>query len=242
MAKYFTKGRLYDEVHKYKAGLGLGVTDYGFNMVDVCINDGIMLKKLAFQTKALRGMAAIGSVPGEDVILLNQDRSDAEQNLDCGHEFVHLCIHRDIDKKIFNCIDSVYAKQDVFLEWQANEGAAEIIIPYQALLPLIKADYDAFRDATDIMSFKDHLSSKFNVTFKVIEYRIESLKYEIDQYINGTSLSDIKILSNAQQQKQKIYSKSLNDLEAELYLEQLKAWHDGTYGSAASAYYTRCNL
>lgn len=215
MTKYLTKAQLYKIIHQYKCGLGLGQNDYGFNMVQMCKNDGILLEKLPFKTKYLRGMASIGSVPEEDVILLNSTRSNTEQNFDCGHEYVHLCIHRDLDKKIFNCLDTIYVKQDECIEWQANEGAAEILVPYEVFLHLIKDGPFNYKNVYEIKYLKEFAANMFNVTTRVIELRLESLKYEIYQYLNGTSLNDIKLLSLSQQKRLKINVKSLNDIERE---------------------------
>jgi Zn-dependent peptidase ImmA (M78 family) len=217
MAKYLTKEQLYFEMHKYKRGLGLDYNDYGFNMLQLCKQDGVMLAQIPFKTKYLRGMASIGTTPDDDVILLNSDRNNKEQNFDCGHEYVHLCIHRNLDQKSFNCLDTIYVTQDAFIEWQANEGAAEIFIPYEVMLPLIKHGHFDINDPIGIMNLKESAADMFNVTKKVIEYRLESLKYEIYQYLNGISLSNIKILSLAQQKRRNINVKSLNDIENMLF-------------------------
>lgn len=216
MAKYLTKEKLYYEIHKYKAGLGLDYNDYGFNMLQVCKNDGVLLELLPFKTKYLRGMASIGAKREEDVILLNSNRDNIEQNFDCGHEYVHLCIHRDLRQKIFNCIDTIHVKQDEYIEWQANEGAAEMLIPYEAFLSLIKYGPFNINDPDGIAYLKEYAAIKFSVTKKVIEYRLESLKYEIHQFINGVPLSNIQMLSLAQQKRRKINIRSLNDIETML--------------------------
>ena len=216
MARYLTKRQLYSQIHQYKQGLGLDHNDYRFNMLHICKQKGILLEQIPFSTKHLRGMAAIGSVPGEDVILLNSNRSNIEQNFDCGHEYVHLCLHRRLEKRVFNCLDAVCVKQDEYIEWQANEGAAEMLVPYRVLLPLIKTGPFSMANPYDIAYLKDYAADMFNVTRTVIEYRLESLKYEIHQYINGIPLRDIKMLSLSQQKRQKINIKSLNDIEKEL--------------------------
>jgi len=213
MSNYLTKEQLYSYIHQYKRRLGLDYNEYGFNMIQLCKQKGVMLEQLAFKTKHLRGMASIGDTPDDDVILLNSRRNEVEQNFDCGHEYVHLCIHRNLDKKIFNCIDAVYVKQDEYIEWQANEGAAEMLIPYKEFLNLVKNGPFNINDPFGIACLKDFAAELFNVTNKVIECRLESLKYEIYQYLNGTSLNDIKMLSLAQQKRQKINILSLNDKE-----------------------------
>lgn len=216
MVRYLTKRQLYSQIHQYKQGLGLDHNDYRFNMLHICKQKGILLEQIPFSTKHLRGMAAIGSVPGEDVILLNSNRSNTEQNFDCGHEYVHLCLHRRLEKRVFNCLDAVCVKQDEYIEWQANEGAAEMLVPYRVLLPLIKTGPFDINDPNGITQLKNYAAEMFNVTRKVIEYRLESLKFEIHQHINGIPLNDVKMLSLSQQKKKKINIKSLNDTEKEL--------------------------
>ena len=225
MAIYLTKEKLYNEIHEYKRGLGLNATDIGFDMIELCVKDGVLLQKLPFKTKALRGMASIGSTPKNDVILLNTDRSKREQNFDCGHEFVHLCIHRNLNQKTFNCIDTIYARQDVFIEWQANEGAAEMIVPMKIFLPFVKKNYSGDGYYANIIYLKEQAANMFNVTEKVIECRLENLKYEIHQYLNGVPLNDIEILSLSQQKRKKINIKSLNDIENESFNACFADWH-----------------
>lgn len=225
MTKYYTKKRLYNEIHDYKGGLGLNVTDIGFDMIELCINDGVLLQKIPFKTKALRGMASIGDTPEKDVILLNEGRNKREQNFDCGHEYVHLCIHRDLNQKTFNCIDAVYTCQNIFIEWQANEGAAEMIVPMEVLLPFIRNNYSGSGYYADIIALKEQAASIFNVTDKVIACRLESLKYEIQQYLNDVPLKDVEILSLSQQKNKKINIKSLNDIENESFNTYFENWH-----------------
>ena len=46
-------------------------------------------------------------------------------------------------------------------------------------------------------------------------YRLENLKYEIFQFLNGTPLDSIEVLSSRKQRDRKIKIKSLNDLAEE---------------------------
>lgn len=222
MEHFYTKETLYNTIHNYKNYLGFDINDVGIDMIKRCNDIGITIEKVPFKTKGLRGMAIIGDNRDEDVILLNSNRGKIEQNFDCGHEVVHLGIHREIGPTSFNCIDKIYAKQDEYIEWQANEGAAELFVPYTALLPFIKFKYHTLTSSSAIQQLKSELGLIFNVSSKVIEFRFESLKYEISQYLCGVSIDDIKILSNTQQGKSSIYIKSINDRENEFIEEEKK--------------------
>ncbi len=46
-----------------------------------------------------------------------------------------------------------------------------------------------------------------------MQYRIETLKYEIDQYLNGVALDEIEILSKRKQDDRGIIVQSLVEME-----------------------------
>lgn len=47
------------------------------------------------------------------------------------------CWHRDASKSPFLCGEYRFPQQDSFLEWQANEGAAEILMPWRQMVELV---------------------------------------------------------------------------------------------------------
>lgn len=94
MGLYYSKDGLYREVENLKDFLGVGRMCYGFDLVQTLLRRGFLLQSVPFQTKGLRGMAIIGDAKQDDVILLNCKRSQEEQNFDCGHEMIHLALHR----------------------------------------------------------------------------------------------------------------------------------------------------
>lgn len=229
MAFYYTKELLYNVIHVHKMKTGLSINEYGFDMIELCNNVGIKIDSVPFKTKALRGMAAIGRGYKKDVILLNTERNSIEQNYDCGHEFIHLRIHRDLRQETFHCIDSSYqANQDPFIEWQANEGAAEFIVPYISFIPLVIKCRNDMKTSSDIISFKEYAANIYNVSRQVIGFRLESLKYEIDQCLNGADVRNIKLLSAAQQKRSGIHVRSINDLETDM-LDKEYGWSESSF-------------
>ena len=54
---------------------------------------------------------------------------------------------------------------------------------------------------------------KYHATSAMIDFRLESLKYEIYQYLNGVTLDDIAYLSRREQQRKNIQIESVIDLE-----------------------------
>ena len=227
MALHYTKSELYNKVHQYKDYLGFNTDEFGLDLVPYCKEFGFLIGAASFNTKGLRGMATVSTDGYSDAIVLNSNRGYLEQNFDCGHEMIHLGIHRDLKQKYFRCMDKFYSNRDGYVEWQANEGAAELLIPYEVFISLI-GTYD-FKSYRDIRLFKEYACSLFNVSNMVIEYRLEGLKYEIHQYLNGTPMKDIQILSISRQQEKKINVKSINALEYDFYIKETDSWNSSSH-------------
>lgn len=172
-------------------------------------------------------MAVKGSDFPEDVILLSANRTECEQNVDCGHEFIHLYFQRDKPVAGFNCFEKVRKQQNPYFEWQANEGSAELLLSYKILLPLIKSSMPHLRGYDEIREFKMQLSALYNLTPAVIYFIIESLKYEIQQYLYGVPIDKIELLSANAQRTRRINVKSLNDIENEDFNRLLYEWSEG---------------
>lgn len=221
MTVYYSKESLYNKVAEFKTSNGFDSMEYNIDLLSLCNdNCNLELRELNFSSKAFRGVAVFGDNNEKDIILLNQNRNYIEKSFDCGHEVMHLALHRYTDIQTFNCIEGK-VQQNPFYEWQANEGSAEFFVPYRVLLPMIKDRYSELHSWNGINSFKLELERQFGVTQGVVHYRLESLKYEINQCISGTPLNEIKILSQAQQRKDGIKVLSLNDLEM-YFLKQIQ--------------------
>lgn len=133
---------------------------------------------------------------------------------------IHVTLHRDGPAKSFNCFEKARPNQDRFLEWQANEGAAELLLPARVLLPLVRERYPALHTWKDYLRFKGELAENFRITEAVVTFRFESLKYEITQYLSGIPYEEVRILSSAKQRESGLHIKSLNDLEAECLAQE----------------------
>ncbi|WP_320976991.1 ImmA/IrrE family metallo-endopeptidase [Enterocloster asparagiformis] len=212
------KKQLYSDVARIKRFMIFRKDQYGINLVQEYNSFGIKLKAIPFKTHGLRGMAAIAEAPDPDVILLNTKRSPLEQNFDCGHETMHLGLHRHTGQKTFNCYDEVTAKQNPFLEWQANEGSAEFFVPHRIFIPMLHEVLGLHPTFQTVQEFIRLASNTFMVPRQVIRYRLENLKYEILQFYIGIDVYDLELLSKAQQERKGLYIRSLNSLS---YGEQL---------------------
>jgi Zn-dependent peptidase ImmA (M78 family) len=128
-------------------------------------------------------------------ILLNKRRAKPQHNFDCGHELIHYFFHESEDG-LFNCIDNKYISQNSFIEWEANEGSAQLLVPYQEFIPLY---VELCKSGLCFLDISIELYKHFGVTSSVIDIRLESLNYELYQYLNGVDIFDLNILSRRQQ-------------------------------------------
>ena len=110
------------------------------------------------------------------------------------------------------------AKQNPFLEWQANEGSAEFFVPHRIFIPMLHEVLGLHPTFQTVQEFIRLASNTFMVPRQVIRYRLENLKYEILQFYIGIDVYDLELLSKAQQERKGLYIRSLNSLS---YGEQL---------------------
>lgn len=149
----------------------------------------------SFETHGFCGAAFFG--PKKSTIVLNQARTEFEQNFDCGHEMIHLGKHREINDGVFKCFES---DQNSFYEWEANEGSAQLLVPYQTFIPSFVDCYDKLQKRHDFDLY-GCLSDTYQVSPRVIDIRMDSLAYEIDQYRQGVTLENLNILSRTQRKR-----------------------------------------
>lgn len=224
MPKYVTKKSLYKNINVIRKKLKITDSETPINLINICYNNCIKIGYMAFSSPGLRGMFVKGTNRCDDIIVLDNKQSLIEQNFYCGHELIHLLFHRYDNSNSFNCYETVRPNQDSSLEWQANEGAAELLVPYKKLLPLIRNNYNDMCDGFGTYEFCEKYSEVFGVTISVMQNRLNSLSYEIEQYMRGVEIDNIKILSKSQQQKIGIKSTSLLDLEMDRIIKDFESF------------------
>lgn len=207
-----------DELYSFVARLRkqLNITEYPINTINICSNFGIAdVIKHNFKTFGMCAAAMSGEK--KNTIILNSCRSESEQNFDCGHEIIHLTKHQHTKIEIFNCFSVIKPTQNGFLEWESNEGSAELIVPFYEIVNKLQQYEVDTKHGSNIFEFKQRISKFFNVSISVIELRLENLKYEIYQYLNGVPIDRINFLSKSKQQQNGIHVQSLNELEKQYY-------------------------
>lgn len=194
------KESLYRDIDAMRENLGIHCNDYYMYAPLFCKQyycSRIELKQHEFKDDRFCGASYAGRK--QDTIVLNSSHSPEEQNFDCAHELVHLYLHRPF------YTDGRYTHQDTFMEWEANEGAAELLIPYRGFIPRFSRLFDSGMERIPY-----YLAGKYQVTPRVIEVRVDSLSYEIDQYRSGVPINEIELLSKRCRHRQGISTTPYN--------------------------------
>lgn len=210
---YLTKAQLYEKVEQCRNRLlNCGVSV--INISNICAAfDDIEVESAPFTTPGLRGMVSLAT-EDEPVhcIVINSLLPEEEQRFHSIHEFMHIVLHNQLKGRSYSCFDQIRPNQDRIIEWQANEGSAELLIPYCDFIPRFStlfSDYQMKPDVWEILygglSVTDVLAQHYMVSVPVIRNRISTLAYEIDQYRCGIPLSELCIISHNKQNQCGIY-------------------------------------
>lgn len=161
-----------------------------FNSIDVARRLKIDIIYAPFKTKALGGALINACSPA--VIILNSNRTEKAQNHDCMHEMMHYFFHP--VKEIALSYDGVTQCRSRIEEMQANEGAAQALMPWQQFVP------DCVNASGDVPL----LSQKYGVTESSVKWRITNLWREIRAFdvhrdiqrihIQNFSKSDLRLI------------------------------------------------
>lgn len=186
-----------------------------------CNVNNIELHLKDFDSKGLCGAAFVGEK--HDTIILNSCRNKVEMTFDFIHELIHTKKHRNLNEHFFACFDG---KQNTFIEWEANEGAAEFLVGYKIFIPLFCELYDIYVNNNALweimygnITLHEELANRFCVTEMVIKNRINNLSYEIDQLKKGVDIEHIYLLSNNQQHRYNIQSTDYSNIISKLDLK-----------------------
>ena len=199
MRNFYTKELLYREIAMLRKKMGITAACYPINSISLCDSrDDIIIGYHKFVTEGLKGMLLTSD--GLNAILLDAEQLPEEQNFFCAHELMHSVLHRDLGLSNFSCFDKVRPQQNPSIEWQANEGAAEFLVPYKLFIPDFWNLYSQFCSRRGGCScIRTRLAEKYHVSDVVIRNRIDNLRYEIDQFTIGIAIDNLSLLSRRKQ-------------------------------------------
>lgn len=103
-------------------------------------------------------------LPDGPLVLLNAARPCESRRFSLAHELVHLWLHPKRPPG---------QPQDPCREWQANDGAAELLIPYRALAPLVVRNRVLLREDPALLA--RIVAQRFEVSQTQAKYRLRAL-------------------------------------------------------------------
>lgn len=174
-----------------------------------------VIEEIPFPSSKIGGIMHRGSKT--TTIGVNACHDEEQKNFYGIHEVFHYIWHQD-DERSLICGETP-RKQDAILEWQANEGAAELLMPHYLFIPELVSGCEMYpiKGLSAITETKNAMKKKYGITDRVLYNRIEDLRYETQQYRNGVSLPSVEILSINQQRARGItVPESYNDIERRL--------------------------
>lgn len=220
--RYGTKADVYSTINRLREDLQLDphLSIYAKGLFyECCPRPQIFIPD--FRTNFICGILVRGK--NTTSIILNGLRSEEQQNFDCAHELIHyFCHNTQMHLSAVKCI----LGQDSGLEYQANEGAAQLLIPDIDFIPryLDLMNYKYSHPSFDVISY---LAKHYFVSEWIIRLRIDNLGFEIDQFRMGMPVNALIHLSKKKLDENNIYPTpylALTDFNGLNYSEDVKTW------------------
>lgn len=216
---YIEKEKLYKLVDEKLAELGITEESYPLDSCAIArsIGPSLIIEQHKFPTNKMGGILYKGEVVS--TLALNTLRSDKGKNFDCMHEPMHFWLH---PPGMMLCIDNNYILQNSGIEWQANEGAAQALMPVRLFI----------KKYMELKGNTSALSNFFRVGERSIEYRIRNLKLSHYDHKKNSTYSKVKSIicsctpeSNAAYCPKCGYKTSLNinDIFSDWFVESEEA-------------------
>lgn len=162
-------------------------TELPFDLHRLIKKENLQLSFISFESDAIGAILYKDIVSG---ILINSNKSNFEQRFDLAHELIHFWFHP-------SPLPFYFQKpqlRDRTREWEANEGAAELLLPYKDFIPrFVKTARYIEENYEPLEEIYNELAHFYKVMPIVIDYRIRNLESEILQYISGIPIDKITL-------------------------------------------------
>lgn len=157
------KAELYKLVSDLRKQFKISDSDYPLNIFSLCSRiTNVEIEAVPFITRDLRGMVSLAKNNNENnVILVNSNKSFEEQNFHGFHELMHIPT-ADERGTVLRCYERLKPNQNSYIEWLANEGAAEFTVPLKILKSFIDSK-SSFHSNTGC-SHCEEVSTKSSIT------------------------------------------------------------------------------
>lgn len=162
---YVGKDELYEIVNDKLLSLGITEDCYPLDPFEIAkaYKDKLQIEVKPFPTLLLGGLLYKDPDDVMSIMAINSLKSKKSQNFDVMHELLHYWLHPAGEHL---CYDSNFIFQNKGIEWQANEGTAQALMPEKLFMKM----YIYYSGNIN------NLSDYFIVSKTAVEYRIKNLK------------------------------------------------------------------
>lgn len=180
----YDKRALYTRLSEKLSEIGL-IYEFPLDIKKLAKRENIEILYHPFECE---GIGAVLYKDAYSAILINSNKSPLEQRFDLAHELIHFWFH---PAKASFSFQKPHLR-DKEKEWQANEGAAELLLPYLDFIPrFVKTARFVEENYEPLEEVYLELARFYKVAPIVIDYRIRNLESEILQYIGGTAIEKV---------------------------------------------------
>ncbi len=180
----YDKRALYARLEAKRKELGV-FYDFPFDVTGLAKRENISISFTSFESESIGAMLYKDTF---SAILINSNKSPLDQRFDLAHELIHFWFHPSQTSFSFQKLHL----RDKEKEWQANEGAAELLLPFRDFIPrFVRTARYVEENYEPLEEVYTELSRFYRVAPVVVDYRIRNLESEILQYINGTPVERI---------------------------------------------------
>ncbi len=191
MSGFIDKAELYRLVDERRAALSIGGPADPYELARRL---GIAVSCYEFESRRLSGFLMRGEHHSE--IVLNAAGGPESRRFTAAHELIHYLLH---GGKQYLCADTGVSRGAVgALEWQANQGAAELLMPYRVFLPYVKNIRSIL--LSDERRALRMIAKEFSVSLSAAGLRLRELAPEFEQYCSGVPLEELRIVAASKAQ------------------------------------------
>lgn len=157
---------LYAALDALRAGLGF--------VSDAPVDPFAMASRLGCQVALHALSGAIGGTQYGSLILLNSARPPEARRFSLAHELVHYTLHPEPGAR------------DARLEWQANAGAAELLMPWRRFVPYLAVRRSLLASSPERLFAE--AAAEYGVSYTQAQLRVTETRYALRRYADGAPL------------------------------------------------------
>ena len=157
----------------------VNIKKYPVDIEKITKNLGIEIRKMKFSNDNVSGAIKIKGKQGKPIIVVNEDHHEHRQRFTIAHEIGHFILHSiggmhvDSNNVYFRDANATSNTSNI-KEIQANQFAAELLMPREAVINDLEGSYK-LSDCDKDLKIISKLADKYNVSQQAMMIRVGGL-------------------------------------------------------------------